>query len=269
MGSISLKGLVMNNRKVVKSKVKEYKSGKLDLQQCSKIRGASSHIHLSRLKTRKSSEEPLAALRCEDLPKVAHLLNLVEPVDIFFETLPEAYRADLKSFAGKWIDSTINLDPETCQTLLRPAIMSGSIESVEVLILTSVTIETAFHLARDTEITSLLMTAIADLEARTINGRTPVLEAAYTGKTSVINVLKKYGAVMAAVDRRDNAALHIMVKKSDKPQEETLRLLDIHCNQNGPTGMSPLVLAAERHNTNVVRILLKLGDDPNIKKGQM
>ncbi|GFN85201.1 ankyrin repeat-containing protein [Plakobranchus ocellatus] len=59
--------------------------------------------------------------------------------------------------------------------------------------------ETALQLASDTEITSLLIQAGADLEVRNDLSRTPLLEAAYRKGIDVIRVLKKYGADMAAV----------------------------------------------------------------------
>ncbi|GFN91155.1 ankyrin repeat protein [Plakobranchus ocellatus] len=85
--------------------------------------------------------ELLAAVQNQDLPEVDRLLNLKEQcvsyriprVDLG-KALPDACRTGLKSLVVKWIVSGANLDPETCQTLLKPAIASGSIESVEALL---------------------------------------------------------------------------------------------------------------------------------------
>ncbi|GFN83213.1 ankyrin repeat-containing protein [Plakobranchus ocellatus] len=322
----------------------------------------------------------LAALKNGDLPEVDRLINLMDPIYSYLD-LSKARKEDLKSCVEKWIALGINLDPDTCLTLLRPAIVSGSIETVgallnrgadinlacsyhkSVLVVAIVYLyqpglmkmitflvekganikrshhdfspllvaslrhpdvvpylvqngadvnevgdhkentpliaalcynvcalstrrcsvaefllsagadpnkpnndgETALHWASDTEIARLLIQAGADLEARTINGRTPLLAAAYTGKTGVINVLNEHGADMAAVDNAGNSALHaLMVKEFGEPQEETCRLFTLHCNQMNKKGMTPLMLAAQRCRTQPVKILLELGADPNI-----
>ncbi|GFN79734.1 ankyrin repeat [Plakobranchus ocellatus] len=332
------------------------------------------------LAPRDVAERLLSALRNEDVSEVDRLVNLTEPFLFLDEVLSKACRTDLKSCVVKRINSTTSLDPQTCQTLLRPAIMSGSIETVEALLnrgaglnmncnyFTSVLVvaivylekadliemikflggkganvnrscgdysplvaaswnhpdvvlyllqngadvnevgdkngntpltaclsyyrceygelrssphcriivETllsagadpnkpnpALHLAPDTEIASLLIQAGADLEARDDWGRTPLLSAAYTGDTDMINVLKKYGADMAAVDNEGNSALHSFGWFCE-PQEETFRPFASQCNQINKRGMTPLMLAAERGHTKIIRILLKLGADPNI-----
>ncbi|GFN85204.1 ankyrin homolog [Plakobranchus ocellatus] len=336
---------------------------------------------------RNLDETLLEALKNEDLPEVDRLLDLkkqganrqIPRVDLD-KTLAEACRAGLESCVVKWINSTTNLDPQTCQTLLRPAIVSGSIESVEALLdrgadvnlpcscsnsvlvvviaylensdlmkmvkflvgkganvnrshgyysplvvallkqpdvmpyllqngadvngvgdkqgntpLTAALChyrsmsssllcsivetvlsagadpnkhnkrgETALHLASDTEITSLLIQAGANLDARDGSGQTPLLAAALNNKTDVIKVLKKYGADMAAVDEEGNSALHMIVKGFGKLQEETFRHLAFQCNEINIHGMTPLMLAAQRLHTKAVRILLELGADPNI-----
>ncbi|GFN79731.1 ankyrin [Plakobranchus ocellatus] len=336
-------------------------------------------MYFHRLAPRDPSVRIIAALRNGHLHEINHLLDVMDPINsIPGEDLPEAYKADLKSCVVKWINSTTNLDPKTCQTLLRPAIISGSIETVEaflnrgaklnlpcscsksVLVValtflktpdlmkmvrflaekganvnrsfgdyspllvaslkrpdivpcllqngadvnevgdlegnTSLTaalcnyrssthcrsiVETllsasadpnktnnrgqaALHLSPDTEIASLLIQAGADLEARDGRGKTPLLTAADRHRTDIINVLYHYGADMAAVDNEGNSALHMMVKASDEPQEETLRLFASQCNQINKKGMTPLMLAAQRRHTQAVKIFLELGADPNI-----
>ncbi|GFN85233.1 ankyrin repeat-containing protein [Plakobranchus ocellatus] len=342
-------------------------------------------LHLRMIK-RDPSEKLLAALQNEDLPEVERLLNVRQPImshhiprTIFGQSLPKACRAGLESFLLKRIVSPTNLDPKTCQTLLVPAIMTGSIESVEALLkrgadlnlpsschrsvlvvaiaflenpglmkmvtflvekganvnrtigdcspllfaslkqpdvvpyllqngadvnevgddlgntpLTAAVYyyscrystcrcsiktllaagadpnkpnddgETALHLASDTGIASLLIQAGADFEARNYRGETPFLEAAFTGKTGVINVLKKCGADMAALDNGGDSALHKMMKGRSEPLEETLQLLKFQCNRVNVQGMTPLMLAVQNYRKKVVKILLELGTDPNI-----
>ncbi|GFN83217.1 GA repeat binding protein beta 2 [Plakobranchus ocellatus] len=77
---------------------------------------------------------------------------------------------------------------------------------------------------------NLLIQSGADLEALNYLCLTPLLIAAYRGRTGVINVLKKYGADMAALDNEFNSTPHIKVKAYGEPQEETLRLFAPHCN---------------------------------------
>ncbi|GFN89765.1 ankyrin repeat domain-containing protein 17 [Plakobranchus ocellatus] len=80
-------------------------------------------------------KELLAALRNEDLSEIDRLLNLMDPIyHILYEALPEAFKIILKSSVVKWVESTTNLDPKTCQKLLKPAAVSGSIEAVEALL---------------------------------------------------------------------------------------------------------------------------------------
>ncbi|GFO42562.1 ankyrin repeat-containing protein [Plakobranchus ocellatus] len=126
--------------------------------------------------------------------------------------------------------------------------------------------ETALYLAAHTDITSLLIQAGADLEARNDHRRTPLLIAASRDRTDVINVLKNYGADMAAVDCCGNSALHLMVTESDGPHEKTIRFFAFQCNQINYNGTTPLMLAAQRRHTKAVRILLEIGTDPNIVK---
>ncbi|GFO49541.1 ankyrin repeat domain-containing protein 17 [Plakobranchus ocellatus] len=311
----------------------------------------------------------LAALRDENLSEVAHLL---EGMDILSKPLSETCRAGLKSCLVKWITSTTKLDP-LLRTVLRPAIVSGSIESVEALLnrgahlnflyrfrhsvlvvaiahvekpdvmqmvkflvekganfftgdagysplvvatlkhpdvvlyllqngadvnekgdklgnmpltaalyynkcrsstychsIVKILLSAALHWAFDAETVSLLIQAGADLEARDDDGRTTLLDAAFKGKTDVVSVLKKYGADMAAVDKKSDFALHIMVNTFDYRHEETLRLFSLQCNLTNRQGMTPLMIAVQRRPciNEAVRILLELGADPNIVNGK-
>ncbi|GFN82712.1 ankyrin [Plakobranchus ocellatus] len=84
----------------------------------------------------------LATLKNESLSQVEGLLKRMQPMENLSisradlgKPLHEPCRAGLESCCvHKCIVSETNLDPETCQTLLRPAIMSGNIESVEKLL---------------------------------------------------------------------------------------------------------------------------------------
>ncbi|GFO06809.1 ankyrin repeat-containing domain [Plakobranchus ocellatus] len=222
-------------------------------------------------------EKLLAALQNEDLPEVNRLLDLSHPYDIF-QALPEAWRAGLKSCVDTWITRETNLDPTICQTLLKPAILSGCTESVKALLNRGADL----NLPRNSrypvlffaityldqpdliEMVKFLVEKGADLEARNDFDRTPLLEAAYTEKTDVINVLNEKGADMTAVDNNDNSALHILMEQFSEPEEEILRLFASQYNQFSRYGMTPLMLAAEKCNAKSVKILLKLGADPKM-----
>ncbi|GFO49542.1 ankyrin repeat-containing protein [Plakobranchus ocellatus] len=108
------------------------------------------------LAPRDQVEKLLADLKDEDLSEVNLLLYRMNPI---YQALPEACRVDLKSFVAEWIGLTTNLDPKTCQTLLRPAIVSGSIESVEALLSRGADLNSPYGYRN-----SALMVAIAFLE---------------------------------------------------------------------------------------------------------
>ncbi|GFO39900.1 LOW QUALITY PROTEIN: ankyrin repeat protein [Plakobranchus ocellatus] len=108
---------------------------------CDELFSDTTHFLKIYNRTMDPGEKLLAALKNEDLPEVDHLLNPKRPnkgdriprFDLA-KSLAKARNAGLESCVVKWIDSTPNIDPETCQTLLRPAVVSGSIETVQALL---------------------------------------------------------------------------------------------------------------------------------------
>ncbi|GFO39840.1 ankyrin homolog [Plakobranchus ocellatus] len=112
-----------------------------------------------------------------------------------------------------------------------------------------------------------LVEAGAELEVRDSNGLTPLLLATNTGHADVIGLLKRCGANMTAVDKDGNSPLVRVLLVCSAPQEETLRILAYdkeQLNKKTRDGMTPLMIAAEICNVNVIKILLGLGANPNI-----
>ncbi|GFN75444.1 ankyrin homolog [Plakobranchus ocellatus] len=117
------------------------------------------------------------------------------------------------------------------------------------------------------DVVSKLLDAGADLEVRNSDGLTPLLLATTRGQENMIVLLERYGANTAALDNDGNTALLLVLQRSTAPEEETLRLLaqgkDV-INKQGIYGLTPLMLALQNYNCDVIKILLDLGADPNL-----
>ncbi|KAK3733426.1 hypothetical protein RRG08_057932 [Elysia crispata] len=131
--------------------------------------------------------------------------------------------------------------------------------------------KTAFHPSRcmfigGLEIIERLIDAGADLEARNSDGMTPLLLAAREQQPEVIKLLKKYGVNMKAVDNDGKNAVFQTFERGHG-HHETLQLVadKDQVNMQMPDGLTPLILAAKKHDENAIEIFLKAGADPHKK----
>ncbi|KAK3757518.1 hypothetical protein RRG08_050400 [Elysia crispata] len=132
--------------------------------------------------------------------------------------------------------------------------------------------KTALHLAvcigkDDLGSIKQLISAGADLEARDSDGMTPLLLAAREQQPEVIKLLKKYGANMKAVDNGGKNAVFQTFERG-YGHDETLQLVASdkdQVNMQMPDGVTPLIVAAKKHDNKAIEILLEAGADPHKK----
>ncbi|GFO42561.1 ankyrin repeat-containing protein [Plakobranchus ocellatus] len=221
------------------------------------------------LAPRDLNEELLAALKYENLYEVEHLLNKMEPIGPFHiptfgigKTLSEACRASLQSCVVKRLHATTNLDPKTCQRLLRPAIVSGSIETVEAL------------LKRGANLNLFLCGSINYVLTLHCNCNNSVLVVAitYLENVDLMNMVKFLVEKGANVNGKHKDRSPLLVA-SLKETDVALYLLQNGADVNevgDNSGNTPLIAAVfyeiSMYNTrrcSIVEILLSAGADPN------
>ncbi|KAK3757892.1 hypothetical protein RRG08_048487 [Elysia crispata] len=115
-----------------------------------------------------------------------------------------------------------------------------------------------------------LVSAGADLEARDSDGMTPLLLAAREWQPEAIKVLKECGANMKAIDNGGKNAVFQTYKRGYlyDGHHEILQLVASDKDQVNiqmPDGMTPLILAARKHDNKAIKILLEAGADPHKK----
>ena len=134
--------------------------------------------------------------------------------------------------------------------------------------------KTALHLAvcigkDDLGSIKQLISAGANLEARDSDGMTPLLLAAREQQPKVIKLLKECGANMKAIDNGGkNAVFQTLEWGYGDGHDETLLMIASdkdQVNLQMPDGLTPLILAARKHDNKAIEILLKAGADPHKK----
>lgn len=134
---------------------------------------------------------------------------------------------------------------------------------------------TALHYSVQTQCVAVLAKMVSmpdvDLDARTLNGRSALLMAAYDGWTAgVIQLSKVKGINTYAIDSYGNNALHLRIQGFNidiYEGEDCLKaLLDLPMEKNlqNHEGKTPLILATCMRNRNAVKVLLASGCDASI-----
>ena len=145
----------------------------------------------------------------------------------------------------------------------------------------------------DTDIARILLKAGADVnETQPKWALTPLIIAAAMGHTKTVELLLDNGANPNAIDSRGYSSLHLVVRDSDygidpKGKDEIVKIVtallahgakpDVQlklekaaytANEVSLQGATPLVLASEVNNVEVVKLLLQAGADPRIATEQ-
>lgn len=91
----------------------------------------------------------------------------------------------------------------------------------------------------------LILSAGGNLEARDSKGFTPLLKAAYAGKSQAATMLLKYGANKYAVDANRNTALHLAATCGNKEVVSLFLKYDFSLSAQNALGFTPIQLAVE------------------------
>jgi ankyrin repeat protein len=115
----------------------------------------------------------------------------------------------------------------------------------------------------------------ADINAKDVFGRTPLMIASENGETDVVKFLLEEGADVNVKDDNENTALSYAVSKSYymiHNNEEIINMLlkaganvNCFCNDENKLNDSPLMIASFFGLVRIVTILLKYGADVNYK----
>ncbi|HES58350.1 MAG TPA: hypothetical protein ENO21_02860, partial [Firmicutes bacterium] len=131
---------------------------------------------------------------------------------------------------------------------------------------------TALHWATDYESARALIDAGADINARSDDGRTPLMHAVQTsqslrrGDTGVVQLLIDSGADLDLQDDRGSAAVHEAVGIGPDVSNQPLRqILEAGATPDlvNELGFTPLWWAVAMGNQDAVKLLLEHGADPN------
>ena len=108
----------------------------------------------------------------------------------------------------------------------------------------------------------LLGTPGIDLEARSANGNTALMMAAYKHKLDAVNALLAKGA---KVNQSGWTALHYAASAGDLPIMKILLDRDAVVDARAPTNITPLMFAAREGQEGAVKLLLSWGADASLK----
>ena len=108
----------------------------------------------------------------------------------------------------------------------------------------------------------LLGTPGIDLEARSANGNTALMMAAYKHKLDAVNALLAKGA---KVNQSGWTALHYAASAGDLPIMKILLDRDAVVDARAPTNITPLMFAAREGQEGAVKLLLSWGADTGLK----
>ncbi|CAH1773645.1 unnamed protein product [Owenia fusiformis] len=160
------------------------------------------------------------------------------------------------------------------QTPLILASMQGYADIVEILIRKGCNVNKMCHRTRATalhwasanghlECAELLLDAGANREAKTTNGRTPLMMASRNDHDLILEMLIKNNCDVNVLDVESNSALHLAA--IDGAYDTTNLLIKHGCKVDQPNhyGDTPFLLAARGGHIQVVKRLLRAGCDIN------
>lgn len=102
-------------------------------------------------------------------------------------------------------------------------------------------------------------------EDRGENGSTPLLLAAREGKSGFVLELLELGTDVDAVNNDNNNSLWNAVYAEDETSIRALVKHGINKDNRNVNGATPLLYAASNGKANMVRLLLELGCDKNVR----
>lgn len=112
----------------------------------------------------------------------------------------------------------------------------------------------------------LLLSHGADINALNDKGFTPLMLAAKHRGASCMTYMMKYNPDVHVVDRKGRTALHFIARYKgvniDRDFEALLKA-GIDVNKTDDKGLTPIFYALDTPETNMVKLLLKYGADPN------
>lgn len=113
------------------------------------------------------------------------------------------------------------------------------------------------------EIIKILIEKGVEIDCRDENGSTPLLLSCELGHVNCARILLQNGASPNVCNDRGETCLHKSINESF---EIVSLLLEYNCNPNqfSGNGMSPLCLAIQSKNIDIVRKLIENGADPNL-----
>ena len=191
-------------------------------------------------------------------------LTLQAPGDRFYQSIRNNDLASLRSLVK---DHGANVTDTRGQTPLMIAAAFGSMEATQLLVDAGADVKavsksglTALHLAvGDVRKVRLLVERGADIHAVSQMGRTPLLIAAYTsGTLESVRFLLSKGADAKKADASGITPLHAAVGVNDVAAAKVLleKGAEADAQANVPQAATPLMLAAQSGNADLIKLLL-------------
>src|ERR1051326_5603980 len=104
------------------------------------------------------------------------------------------------------------------------------------------------------------------INARDLNGSTPLHNAAIKGQLAVASFLLQAQADVSARDRSDSTPLHLASQRGHKAMVELLLAHGANVNARNNTSMTPLHFAAEQGYLSVAQVLVAKGAEVNARR---